>query len=265
LNILNLILLAILQGVFEWWPVSSTAVLILASKWMGISVSESYVYGLMLHLGSGLALFILYHKRIFCVLRKFIYEWSFRKILFNGYLWGFITSLIIAYPLYKLYLESTETSEIFGLFLIGFLFIITSIMLSISGGGVREEIDWKAWLITGFFQGLAVLPGLSRSGLTIGVLCLLGYKPEKAVEASFLLGLPALLLAGIYNFYSVLNSPFRNQVGIHTVLLLTLVVVLVSYISARTLIYIASFKRKYIFTTILAVLTFIFALLLLIF
>ena len=244
-------LLAILQGLFEWWPISSSGVLVLVSTLYGLNISTGYTSGLALHLASGLAVLTIYRGQVYSVLRE-VTSLKIRETT-KHYLYALIVSFVVGGPLYITYIGISEYIGSFALILISIGLIVTSLFLLRGRGGLSEDISLYDWLITGLLQGIAVLPGFSRSGLTIGYLCIRGYKPEKAVEASLLLAIPALLVAGTYNL-------LKTSSDITTIAVAQAIVYLISILSARVLIEFSRRTRFYIFTLTLAILTMISAL-----
>ncbi len=240
------ILLAIVQGLFEWWPVSSSGVYILIAKLMGYGVKSSYLNVLSLHLASGLAVTTLLYRRAYRLTVDFVkLRWD---PFLKGYIISLITSFIVGVPLYYAYLSVTELYGSIALLIIGLGLLITTIILFLkhtSGG--RREIALRDWIIVGILQGLAVLPGFSRSGLTMGYLCLMGYKADLCVEASFLLAIPVLLAAGIYN-------SLNNMIAISNWIISLVIVYIVGILSAKTLLELARRIRFYYFTLILGIL-----------
>ena len=247
-----LLLLAVLQGVFEWWPISSSGVVTLVSHILGFSVRQGYEIGLSLHLASGLAVLTLYRGKASRILSE-----TFKMKPSNytrNYVYALIASVVVGAPLYMLYLEVAEAIGSAALMVIGVGLLVTTIFLLKTRGGGRDDISLVDWVVVGVLQGLAVLPGFSRSGLTIGYLCIRGYKPSKAVEASLLLAIPVLVVAGLYNLVKNTPDPL-------TILVTQVVVYIVSIFSAKLLIELSTKVKIYWFTLILALLTLIGAIL----
>ncbi len=242
-----LILLAILQGLFEWWPISSSGVIVLVSLLFNISISESYVTGLSLHLASGLAVFTIYRREIYRIIDETFHLDLGRYS--KGYILSVATSFLVGYPIYVSFLNLSSLYGSLALLLISIgLFITTLVLLRSRRGKGLEEISLFDWIITGLLQGLAVLPGFSRSGLTIGYLCIRGYDPYKAVEASLLLAVPVLIMAGIYN---LLNT----NIDLYGLVIAQTIVFIISILSAKILITVSRRLKIYYFTFLLALIT----------
>lgn len=174
---------------------SSSAAVVLASLAFGLSLESGYVYSMSLHLASGLAALTVYWGDAIELLRRALRL----DAEFRGYAVGLAASLAIGFPLYKAYVEVSERYGAAALLLLSFGLFATSAISWRLSGGAKSRLSLADWATVGVLQGLSALPGLSRSGLTIGYLCIRGYSPEAAVRASMLLGIPALLGAGTYS------------------------------------------------------------------
>jgi len=236
---------AVLQGLFEWWPISSCGVLILFSSLFNIPVSESYSLALSLHLASGLAALTLFRRKISKIL------WNIASLNLDKYTRGYLVAVIIsfavAYPLHSIYVSFAKAYGVVTLLLIAIGLLFTTIFLARRGGGVKDDINIIDWMITGLLQGIAVLPGFSRSGLTMGYLLLKRYRPRVAVEASLLLAIPALIAAGLYYI-------FRIDLDLFNIIVMELIVYIISIASAKILIDLSNRLKLYLFTLILAIL-----------
>lgn len=249
---LLLLFLAFLQGLLEWWPISSSGVLLLISMFYGTSISTGYTSGLALHFASGLAVLTLYYRfvsHVFSELSSFRLSIETRNYLFSVFL-----SLFLGGIIYMLYLNISKHVGSYILVLIGIGLLVTTFFLLGRQDGFREKIVFKDWVVIGVLQGLAVLPGFSRSGLIIGYLCIRRYKPSKAVETSLILAIPVLILAGLYNM-------FITQHDLSTILLTQTIVYVTSILSAKTLLEFAKKTKTYIFTLVLAILVILSAIL----
>lgn len=243
------VLAAVLQGLLEWWPVSSSSVVMLFLTAIGYPISEGYSYALALHLGSGLAV-ILVFKKVFINLLKNLIKGINRDFTLN-YIFALFVSFVTAYPLYLFFYNSSPLIGWAALLVVAFGLLITS-MLPKRSYGLENNIGWRDWALTGFLQGVAVLPGFSRKGLTIGYLVLRKYRPDICVTTSFMLGAPALIVAGLYNSIKLLEA---RVIGFTELVLLQIIVFLSSSISAKTFL---SFSQKTDFrwfTIVLSILT----------
>ena len=193
MSIIQAIILAIIEGITEFLPVSSTGHMIIASSFFGIANDEfTKLFTIVIQLGTILSVFVLYFKRFFqsvnFYLKLFV---AFLPAVFLGLLLNdFIDSL----------LENPITVAI-SLIIGGILLLKVDDWF---GNEEETEITYLTALKIGFFQCLAMIPGVSRSGASI-----VGGMSQKlsrtaAAEFSFFLALPTMLGATVkktYDFY----------------------------------------------------------------
>ena len=198
LSSIEILILAIIQGVFEFLPVSSAAHFVLVSNYYEFT-NQSLLIDICLHLGSLIAIIFYFRNDLF----NFIKNKSFLiKILI-----GTIPIIPVGYILYQTGLiEQLRSLEV-----IGWMSLIFGILLYV---GDRSKITKKintsftnrSAIYIGLFQILALIPGVSRSGITIASGRLLGFNRFDSAKISFFLAIPALTAAsflGIYNIYKV--------------------------------------------------------------
>lgn len=187
MKIWEALVLGIIQGLSEFLPISSSGHLLLLEK-LGVG-TENLFFNIMVHVGTLLAVLI--------VLRK---EWTplvrhpFQRTTGNLVI-ACIPTVVIAL-IFKFLLPSL----IDGMFL-GFGFVMTAFLLFVgqtfqfTKNGVNIA---KTCILTGVFQGIAVLPGISRSGATISALTLCGVDRKNATNFSFLLSIPIIAGSAIF-------------------------------------------------------------------
>ncbi|MFH1106320.1 MAG: undecaprenyl-diphosphate phosphatase [Candidatus Micrarchaeota archaeon] len=195
MDLLQAVFLGALQGLTEWLPVSSSAHLALAQIFLGLKVPIAF--DLALHLGTLLAVFAYFWKDIIGIARGFFsFDWM------NA---GFRTAVLVVLAMvptavtgfaFKGFFESMFSSA----FLIGLALMLTGTFLFLASQAVNKnrEIGATESVAIGVAQGIAVAPGISRSGSTISAAMLLGVPAEKAARFSFLLGIPAILGASAF-------------------------------------------------------------------
>jgi undecaprenyl-diphosphatase len=198
LSSLEILILSIIQGVSEFIPVSSAAHLILVSKYYAFN-NQNLLIDICLHLGSLMAIIIYFRKELF----NFINNKSFlTKIC--------IASLPII-PIGFIFYQTKLIEHFRSLEVIGWMSLIFGILLYISDkrkitNKIESNFDTKSAIIFGLFQVLALIPGVSRSGITITSGRFLGFDRFDSAKISFFLAIPALgaaSLIGIYNIYKV--------------------------------------------------------------
>ena len=196
LSSVEILILAAIQGISEFLPVSSAAHLVLVSKYYAF-VNQNLLIDICLHLGSLLAIIVYFRNDLF----HFIRNKSFLlKILI-----GTIPIIPVGYIIYQtgliVQLRNLET--------IGWMSLIFGILLYFSDKSkVIKKIDTGftsgSAIFIGFFQVLALIPGVSRSGITITAGRMLGYNRLDSTKISFFLSIPTLAAAsvmGVFNIY----------------------------------------------------------------
>ena len=196
LSSVEILILAAIQGVFEFLPVSSFAHLVIISKYYAFN-NQNLLIDICLHLGSLIAIIFYFRKDLF----DFIKNKNFLiKILI-----GTIPIIPIGYILY----QTGLINNLRNLEVIGWMSLIFGILLYLSDKTkITKKIDAeftnKSAIIIGLFQVLSLMPGVSRSGITITSGRLLGYSRFDSAKISFFLSIPTLGAAsflGIYNIY----------------------------------------------------------------
>jgi len=196
LSSVEILILGAIQGISEFLPVSSAAHLVLFSKYYEFN-NQNLLIDISLHLGSLIAIIFYFRKDLF----NFVKNKSFLiKIVL-----GTIPIIPVGYILYQTgliyHLRSLEV--------IGWMSLIFGILLYISDKyKITKKIDTEftnsSAIIIGLFQVLALIPGVSRSGITITSGRLLGFNRFDSAKISFFLSIPTLGAAsflGIYNIY----------------------------------------------------------------
>jgi len=183
-------MLGIIQGLTEWLPVSSTAHLKIAEHYLGLTATP--LFNVTLHVGTLIVVVFYFRKDVKSLLVALVH-WDFKSE------YGQLVPLIIVATiptaiiglLYVKFLEGTLQTML----IIGITFLVGATVLYASKIGKEKEDNMTLTIavVMGIAQGLAIFPGLSRSGITISTALLLGLKREKAFKFSFLLSIPAIL------------------------------------------------------------------------
>ena len=257
MHILQAIIMGIVQGLSEFLPVSSSAHLVITSNLYkvlkGIEIAEEssqeVFLDIMLHLGTLIAVLIFFRKEI----------WAMLKALFNAFktkdfsdkeaktalyiLFGTVITVVIAFPLHDV-----AEKLVFSPAIVGLLLIITGLLLFFSEyyskkvAEKSENIDFKTSVIMAIFQGIAALPGFSRSGLTIASGLLNKKTRVAAAKYSFLLSIPIILGASM--FYPFLKMDLSELPAFNwtAIVLGTIVSGIVGYVCIK---YFLKFVGKY--------------------
>jgi len=220
------IILGIIQGIFEWLPVSSEGIIVLVEKnffksEMGLEAVIKYA--LFLHLGTFLAALIYFYKDVLKLVKTlFSYKLadSDNKNILKFLIISSLISGLFGFVLMKVFAgmeEQLELSARIITLIIGLLLLITGGLQirarKIENRGIRE-IKNKDSILLGFVQALATLPGLSRSGLTVSVLLLRKFNSASALKLSFLMSLPMVLGGNIILNLNNMNFTFNSFLGL---------------------------------------------------
>lgn len=208
MNFFQAVFLGIVQGLTEFIPVSSSGHLVLSQYFFGIGESENILFELFMHLGTLVAVLVYFRKTLWDLLVS-LFSWgntmhgeSHRK---NRNLIVFLATASLAtgafYATFGDYLRQVYDIPLTVAVLLIFTgaIVFVSDYLKDSGIPASNMGIWRT-IIIGLAQGLAILPGISRSGTTITASLATGVKRKDAAHFSFLLSIPAILAANISEF-----------------------------------------------------------------
>jgi undecaprenyl-diphosphatase len=198
MDLTQALLLGILQGIAEWLPISSSGQAMLAMvNLLGVEPEAALSIAFFLHLGSLLAVLVYFREDLLAMLRSAVSrgaELRDRRTL-SFLIYSTLATGIAGVPLYFLARESfARLGEGVNL-LIGTALLLTALMLRLSpASGTRsvESAALRDMLLAGVAQGIAVVPGISRSGITVAALLLLRFRSDEALRLSFLMAIPAI-------------------------------------------------------------------------
>ena len=202
-------ILGAVQGIAEWLPVSSEAMIILVKNNFfpsGMDFSQMINFAIFLHLGTLMAVVVYYWKKIISLLGellKYPHLQKERKDYLNFIIIATFFSGLLGIILIKIveqYEHLFSNSFLINIFVAIFL-IITAGLLYITEQkkeSKKIKLTKRRSIITGIFQGFAAIPGISRSGSTVAGMGLLGINKEDALELSFILSIPIVLLANVF-------------------------------------------------------------------
>lgn len=219
MSLLEAVLLGIVQGLTEFLPISSSGHLVLGEFLLGVKFDD-ISFEVFLHFGTFLSVVIVFRRTIWSMLKavwlraKSIFV---RKVASSGtedwnLFWLIIAGSIpagVAGLLFKNYVEKSFSSVIFVAVML--LFTGTVLLLTQFFKATRAKLTFSDAFLVGLAQALAMLPGISRSGLTISTGIFKGVERSKSAEFSFLLSLPAVLGACLLELKEVLSHANSDQ------------------------------------------------------
>ena len=274
LEILKAAFYGIVQGLTEFLPVSSSGHLAVLKNWFGLEFDDAVLFTLILHLGSLAAVIIIYRKDIsdlianfvIIIIKIFTKRFKYKKLnqdeRFAVLIFIATLPLVIGALISSRIEFLTERTRIVGLFL-----IINSVILLFSDGIPKGDVSEKTVspknaLFVGLCQLIAVVPGISRSGMTITGGLLTGFDRRFAVKFSFIMSVPAILGASVFKIIGFAASDNRIT-GVSFAMCLTgLIFAFITGVAAIFLVNVIARKKNFAY---FAVYCFVFGLLALIF
>tara|TARA_X000001036_G_C20662580_1_gene799508 strand:- start:413 stop:1171 length:759 start_codon:yes stop_codon:yes gene_type:complete len=195
---LEVFILSLVQGVTEFLPVSSSSHLIIISDNFNFK-NQGLLIDVSLHIGSFLAVITYFRKDIFNLVKN---KQLFLKIIVSS-----IPVMLVGYFLVKFNL----IDQLRNIKTIGWMTIIFGILLYLSdkcnlNNSIKNQFNYKSAIFIGMFQILSLIPGVSRSGITITAARLLKFRRFDSAKISFLLSIPTLGAVSLFGISSLLES-----------------------------------------------------------
>lgn len=198
LSSVEILILSALQGIFEFLPVSSAAHFILVSKYYAFA-NQNILIDICLHLGSLIAIIFYFRKDLFNLVKN--------KSFLIKIIIGTVPIIPIGYILY----QTGWIYQLRNLEVIGWMSLIFGILLYVGDKSkISKKIDTtftnKSAIFIGLFQILSLIPGVSRSGITITAGRFLGFSRFDSAKISFFLSIPTLTAASILGTYNIFKE-----------------------------------------------------------
>lgn len=233
MSLFQAIFLGIVQGITEFLPVSSSGHLAILQNIFGMKTDGGMLFDIMLHVGTLVAVFIVYWKDIYKMIREFFRMCAdiganirifyrnkrfdealrYRRVVHNNYRKFVILVLVSTIPTGIIGLVGKDLVAFASTTLIvpGVCLILTGLLLLVAdhckdGTRIPKDINYSNGFLVGIAQGLATLPGLSRSGTTITACLLSGFDRRFAVKYSFIMSIPAVLGAAVLEIKDVASE-----------------------------------------------------------
>lgn len=252
MTIIQSILVAIIQGLTEFLPVSSSAHIVIMTsiyklftdKEINMTSQEEIFFAIIIHLGTLISILAYFKKDILSIINGLIEgistkDFNTPEALYGIYIIiGTLITVLIAFPLKDIVENLMSAPYIVGIFLIftGIILLLSEYKSSqimgekkddIEKGSNKNRLTIKKASLIGLAQGLAIFPGFSRSGLTIACGLFTGLDKLKAAKFSFLLSVPIILGSSI--FYPIFEVDFHliktfNWVAIITGFIVSIIV-----------------------------------------
>jgi len=260
MNSTEAIILGIIQGLTEFLPVSSSGHLVLFQQLFGLKEAELF-FDVCVHLGTLLAVMVVFRqeiKNIILALMRLISSTGSKKTILQKIeldpdLKMALLIVIGSIPTAVLgFLFRGIADRLFAsVFIVGLMLMVTGLLLWLTRWAATrveqpgaDRLTPKNAFIIGVVQGLAIIPGISRSGSTISIALLLGIRREMAARYSFLLSIPAIIGAGLLSFKEGLS---QTDQAIQISLLGAVAAALVGYGALKSLLHVVKKGRLHLF------------------
>jgi len=255
---LQAIFLGIIQGLTEFLPVSSSGHLVLFQNMLGLKEPE-LLFDIFLHIGTLIAVCIIFFQEIKTILLtlahlpglaknaggyKPLYEKNEQVRMTALIVMGTLPTALLGFFFHQV------ADRIFGsVWIVGMMLLVTGSLLWFTrylkpAGRPLGRVNVKDALIIGFIQGLAIFPGISRSGSTISVALFMGVEREVAGRYSFLLSIPAIFGALIIGFDPSIS---QTSISANVIFIGTISAAIIGYISLKILLHIVKQGQLYYF------------------
>ena len=194
MDFVQILILSIIQGITEFLPISSQSHLILTSKLLGMS-DQGLSFDIALHAGSLLAILIYYRKEVTKIMSISDEGIQYLKLIIIG---------SIPLPIIGLLFVDIVSENLRTINTIAFMTIVFALLLYFAERRNHDNknsfatLSFFTIIFIGFMQTLAIMPGVSRSGIVITAALLLNYSREDSIKIAFLLSIPAIFMATVY-------------------------------------------------------------------
>lgn len=213
MNTFQIIVLGIIQGLTEFLPISSSGHLILVPKIFGFT-DQGIIFDIAVHLGSLFAVTLYFRRDLFLMVSSLVC--SKKNDDNREDLKLFLCLIVASIPavLMGYFLSDVIEGNLRNPLIIAFTLSFFGILMWIADWkGTKKdsinEINFRKALFIGIAQSMALVPGTSRSGITITAALFLGLKKEDAAKFSFLLSIPVIILASSYQFIQIFINNYH--------------------------------------------------------
>ncbi|MCI8391210.1 MAG: undecaprenyl-diphosphate phosphatase [Roseburia sp.] len=275
MSLLQAILMGVIQGLTEFLPVSSSGHLALFKILFGVETETGILYDVLLHVGTLLAICVVYYRDlgrlivegvgilrdIFANLAVFFRNTGkserkkepYQRVICNSYRKLVVLLLVSTIPTGVIGFFGRDVVDMASEILIvpGICLIVTAVLLLIADrvkdrGKLPKNVTYTDAFGVGIAQGIATLPGLSRSGTTITACLLSGYQRNFAVKYSFLMSIPAILGALVLQLKDIAGTKVTGA-EISYYIIGMLIAAVIGYVCIKTMLVVVRKKKFTIF------------------
>ena len=242
-SVIKYILIGFIQGITEFLPISSSGHIVLFGSLF--QLDNLLLLSVVAHVGTLFAVIFCYRKRIVELIKK-----PFNKTNINLLIATLPTIIMVL--IFNVFLEESFSTKtlIWG-------FLISAVLLTIADfkKDSFRPVTKKSALYMGLAQGLALLPGISRSGSTLVCGLLVGVEKQEALDFSFLMSIPVILCSAVYEGFKLFTYQITvNWLGIFIVMVTSFIS---GIISIKIMLKLVKKNRLYYFSIYLIVLSLI--------
>jgi undecaprenyl-diphosphatase len=218
-SLLELLVLAIVQGVTEWLPISSKTYVLLAGLFFSIPFTAAYQLGLALNAATAFSSAVYFRRELASLFRSIFWGrgslTNYDRSMVLKIITATLTTGAVGVPLFFFFLVVSVRVDVSLMMVLAGLTLIAVVLSTRQIKGAthvsREKVRYVDMMVAGVTQGLAVMPGVSRSGMTIAALLALGVKPQEALRVSFVLSIPASLGSAL--LVSLVGDPYLSALN----------------------------------------------------
>lgn len=202
------LVLGLVQGLTEFFPISSSGHLVLAEALLGVN-PQGVVFEVAIHVATVLAVLVYYVRRIAALAAGAVggerAAWSYLGKIFAGSVPAGVLGVAFEHRI-GFFFDAPALTAVFLLVTGGVLWSTRGLNGRPDAGANDEDLTWGTALWVGVAQAVALLPGISRSGMTVAAGLWRGMRPAAAAEFSFLLSVPAILGAALLETSAIVNG-----------------------------------------------------------
>jgi len=244
MNLIEVIILAIIQSITEWLPISSSGHLVIVQQLWDLNVPVSF--DVTLHIGTLIAVLVFLRRDVAKILKAVVRldfkteEGKLAALIFVGS----IPTAVMGFLFQDLF-----ESFFSNLLAVGVAFMLTGCILYASklSRDRNKSINYFDALLIGTAQGIALIPGISRSGITISTGLLRRVKKEKAFQYSFLLYIPAVIGAAIGTSVTEWKNLAATEIDVLSIVFGLVITAIVGYVFLKMLFKVVTKEKFHVF------------------
>lgn len=217
MDFIHAFVLSIIQGLTEFLPVSSSAHLILLPRVFGWE-DQGLAYDIAAHFGSLAAVIIYFRQDLARIIQGGWYSVSGNGMTTDGRMFWYLIVASIPVGLFGYLIYDLVATAFRNPVLLGYMNLIFAALLLLAdktGKRLRPQsgIGWRDAILIGLAQALSLIPGASRSGVTITAGLMLGLTRQAAARFAFLMAIPVLIMASGYQLYRIVTDATEVDYG----------------------------------------------------